>query len=170
MFTAAAAAAFFRSAGGFLWGAVVWLAKHPGTAVAIALGVAAWHYRGNAIAEHTAQVAAVEARKAETTRADAEHANAAAAIEANRTNAATIVALRLANAECTTLTAKADDQSARALRDLAKARETIRAAERLSAREAAAVYASDPKCRSWAAAAVCPAIANQLRRDETADP
>lgn len=168
--TWAAAAAALRAIGGFLWGAVVWLVKHPGTAAAIALAVVAWHYRGNAIAEHQAKVTAESQRDAATTRADAEAARTAAAVQANVTNEATITALREANQECTDLTAAAEDQRARALRDLAQARETIRAAERNSAREAAALYASDPICRSWATAAVCPGIADQLRRDEAADP
>lgn len=168
--TWAAALTVLRAIGGFLWSAVVWLVKHPTVALALVLALAAWHYRGNAIAEHAAKVTAEGARDAANTRADAEHANAAAAIEANKTSRQTIVALRLANLECTTLTAKADDQAARALRELGKARETIAAAEQKSARQVAAIYATDTNCRSWAAAAVCPAIADQLRSDEAADP
>lgn len=170
MITWAAAGAALRACGGFLWAAVVWLVKHPGTAAALALAVLAWHYRGNAIAEHQAAVQAKADTDLATKRADVEHANAGVAEAANRTNLATIAALRQANVDCTSLTAAAGDQAARALRDLAKARETIRAAEQKSARSASAIYASDPKCRSWAAAAVCPAIADQLRSDEAADP
>lgn len=162
--------AFLKVAGGFLWDAVVWLFQHPATALALGLAVACWHYRGNAIGEHQARVTAESQRDAANANVAAEQGRTAAAIAANQTSQATIEALRKANTDAAALRADAEQQRARALRDLAKARETIRAAEQESALRLAAIYANDPNCSAWAAAAVCPAVADQLRVDDAAFP
>lgn len=157
-----------------LWDLVKWCVTHPFHVGCLLFAFGTWHYRGKVIDVQTAANATIAALQsqvtAETTRADTEHANAAAAETTNKDlNRQLDLAVDVAKRNLD-LRRAADAQAQAALREVQTLRQT---ATRLKAEAAAArtaIYANDPEARAWAAVPVPAAIAERLRAEAPRSP